>query len=288
MNEATSSPEQNLIAYPIGVAGVLSRALECGQGDDVIVCLHGAGSRADRWRRNMPGLARAGYHVYALDFPGHGFASKTPEFEYGTPRFADVVIDFLDQIDSGPVTLAGTSLGAHVAAVVTLRQPERVKAAALIGAVGFVPTKSDMAQTAGKVSDTSKAGVRSKLEFLVFDSNIVTDSWVTEESHINSSPGASEALSRVRAYLEGPIEDDLVGEQFAALGLPTILIWGAEDRWVPAEVGRRTAGLIPEAPLVLLQRAGHAPYYERPEAFNEVLIDFLSDPKGYGAGAREV
>lgn len=288
MNDATLSPEPRVISYPIGVAGVLSRALECGQGDDTILCLHGAGSRADRWRRNMPGLARAGYHVYALDFPGHGFASKTSDFDYGTPRYADAVIDFLDQIDSGPVTLAGTSLGAHVAAVVTLRQPERVKATALIGAVGFVPTKTDMAQTAGKVSDTSRAGVRSKLEFLVFDSNLVTDSWVTEESHINSSPGAAEALSRVRAYLEGPMEDDLVGDQFAALGLPTILIWGAEDRWVPTEVGRRTASLMSDAPLILLERAGHAPYYERPEAFNAVLTDFLSDPKGYGVGAREV
>jgi pimeloyl-ACP methyl ester carboxylesterase len=232
-------------------------------------------------------LARAGYHVYALDFPGHGFASKTSEFEYGTPRFADVVTDFLDQIGGGPVTLAGTSLGAHVAAVVALRDPTRVKAAALIGAVGFVPTKGDMVKTAGKVSDTSTAGVRSKLEFLVFDAALVTDSWVIEESHINSSPGASEALARVRDYLEA-IDDSLVGEEFAALGMPTILIWGAEDRWVPAEVGHRTANLMPEAPLVLLERAGHAPYYERPDAFNEVLIDYLSDPKGFPAGVQEV
>jgi len=70
--------------------------------------------------------------------------------------------------------------------------------------------------------------------------------------------------------------------------MPTILIWGAQDRWVPAEVGHRTASLMPEAPLVLLDRASHAPYYERPEAFNDVLTDYLSDPKGYGAGVREV
>jgi len=52
--------------------------------------------------------------------------------------------------------------------------------------------------------------------------------------------------------------------------------------------GHRTASLMPEAPLVLLDRASHAPYYERPEAFNDVLTDYLSDPKGYGAGVREV
>src|SRR5882762_9862026 len=121
MTATARSPSERVISYPIGAGGALSRALECGQGADVIVCLHGAGSRADRWRRNMPGLARAGYHVYALDFPGHGFASKTAEFEYGTPRYADVVMDFLDQIGGGPVTLAGTSLGAHVAAVIALR-----------------------------------------------------------------------------------------------------------------------------------------------------------------------
>ena len=183
-----------MISYPIMAAGVLSRALECGQGDDVIVCLHGAGSRADRWRRNLPGLARAGYHVFAIDFPGHGFASKSADFRYGTPGYADVVMDFLDQIDGGPITLAGTSLGAHVAAVVALRQPERVKAVAFIGAVGFVSTKADMVQTAGNVNDTTAAGVRRKLEFLVFDPTLVTDAWVTEESRINSSPGRTLSL----------------------------------------------------------------------------------------------
>lgn len=277
-----------MISYPIGAGGVLSRALECGEGDNVIVCLHGAGSRADRWRRNLPGLAQAGYHVYALDFPGHGFASKAPEYEYGTPRYADMVADFIDQIGGGPVVLAGTSLGAHVAAVVALRKPERVETVALIGAVGFVPIGRELSQTAGKVNDTSRTGVRNKLEFLVFDPALVSDSWVEEESHINSSPGAAAALARVRAYLEGPIDDDLVGEEFAALGIPTILMWGAEDRWVPAEVGHRTAQLMPEAPLVLLQRASHAPYYERPDVFNQVLTDYLRDPKGFGSGVREV
>ncbi len=277
-----------VISYPIGVAGVMSRALECGQGDNVIVCLHGAGSRADRWRGNLPGLAQAGYHVFALDFPGHGFASKPSDFDYGTPRYADVVMDFLRQIGGRPVTLAGTSLGAHVAALIAIREPALVKSAALIGAVGLVPIERDLAETAGKVSDTSETGVRSKLEFLVFDTELVTDAWVSEESHINSSPGAPEALARVRAYLEGPIDQDLVGEQFAKLGIPTILIWGAEDRWVSAEVGHDTAGVIPQAPLVLLERAGHAPYFERPGTFNKILIDYLSDPKGYGTAVRRV
>jgi 2-hydroxy-6-oxonona-2,4-dienedioate hydrolase len=284
----TDNGTQTILEYPFGAAGIVSRALECGRGDDIIVCLHGAGSRADRWRRNLPGLAQAGYHVYAIDFPGHGFASKPADFEYGTARYADVLEEFLDQLVSGPVTLAGTSLGAHVAAVVALRRHETVKAAALIGAVGLVRTDRDLAQTAGKVSDTTPTGVRDKLEFLVFDSGLVTDSWVAEEYRINSSPGAAEALAQVRTYLEGQIDNDLVGEQYADLGIPTILIWGLEDRWVAPDVGRRTADLIPAAPLVLLERAGHAPYFERPDAFNKVLTDYLGDPGGYETGIRVV
>ena len=123
-----------------------------------------------------------------------------------------------------------------MAAVVALRRPARVRAAALIGAVGLVPMERDLAQSAGKVNDTSPAGVRSKLEFLVFDPTLVTDTWVAEESRINSSPGAAEALGRVRSYLEGPIDDDLVGKEYAALGVPTILVWATQDRWVSPEV----------------------------------------------------
>src|SRR5579862_9816819 len=101
------------IAYPLGLGGATIRVLECGEGEDHVVLLHGSGSRADRWRRNLPGLAAAGKHGYALDLPGHGFATKSEDFDYTTPSFAGVVRDALDALGIGSPVLVGTSLGGH-------------------------------------------------------------------------------------------------------------------------------------------------------------------------------
>ena len=277
----------DVITYVVEAGGILTRVIESGSGSNVIICLHGAGSRADRFRRNLPVLARLGYRVLALDFPGHGFASKGVDFEYTTPSFARVLSDFVAKLDVGPVTLMGTSLGAHVAAWYACEEPSQVSAAVLIGAVGLVAPRGGPVDSSGRVQDTSLEGIRAKLKFLVFDPDLVTESWVQEERNINLSPGAPEALGQVSQYLAEGINEHVVGERYAALGVPTILVWGKQDRWVSPEVGYDLLTLLPDSPLVLLDRAGHAPYMERSRAFNAVVGQFLVDPKGIGSGVHE-
>lgn len=282
----TSARSQtDIISYPIRAGGVTSRALECGTGDDVLVCLHGTGSRADRWRRNLPGLAAAGLHVYVVDFPGHGFAEKGPSYDYGSPAYAEFVTDFISQLAVPNLALAGTSLGGHVAVLVACQIPQRIRAVTYIGGVGLTTLKDVPRPEPPVVADSSPAGIRHKLEFLVYDKSLVVDSWVREESRINSSPGAVDALARLSKY---SFEDDLVGDQYKALGIPTLLVWGKQDVWTPVEFGYRTHELLPEAPLVFIDHAGHAPYFERPETFNQVLLGFLRDPKAVEPGISTV
>jgi 2-hydroxy-6-oxonona-2,4-dienedioate hydrolase len=117
-----------ILQYPVAVDGLTTRVLECGTGEAVVVCLHGAGSRADRWRPVLPLLAEAGFHAYAMDFPGHGLAAKPAGYDYGTPAFTRAVCDFLGWLDQPAVSLLGTSIGGHVAACVALTLPELVTA----------------------------------------------------------------------------------------------------------------------------------------------------------------
>jgi pimeloyl-ACP methyl ester carboxylesterase len=57
--------------------------------------------------------------------------------------------------------------------------------------------------------------------------------------------------------------------------VPTLLVWGRDDRITPPEVGERFRALIPDAHLWHLSECGHAPMLERPETFAEVLADWL-------------
>jgi 2-hydroxy-6-oxonona-2,4-dienedioate hydrolase len=260
--------------YPLAVDGIVTRVLEAGTGDNVLVCFHGSGSRADRWRPFMALLAEHGYHVYAVDYPGHGLAQKPAGYPYGSAAFGQFAIDFIDQLGAERVTLLGTSLGGHVAALVSIARPERIAGCVLIGAVGFVPFERDSGGTASPVIDTSLAGTRAKLEFLVADPSIVSDAWVHEESMINSSPGAPEAMKQLAQTSAAETAVDLVADRYKRLGMPTFLVWGAQDRWVPPSVGEDTAAALEEK-LHLLEGTSHAPYYEDPSGFLDLVQPFL-------------
>ena len=59
-----------------------------------------------------------------------------------------------------------------------------------------------------------------------------------------------------------------------------LLIWGAQDVGFPLEMGRSAHEQLPGSALVALENSAHAPYLERPEAFNRVVLDFLGRDLG--------
>jgi 2-hydroxy-6-oxonona-2,4-dienedioate hydrolase len=277
-----------ILQYPAAVDGTTIRVLECGAGVNALLCLHGAGSRADRWRPALPLLAAAGFHVYAIDFPGHGLAAKPADYDYGSPAFARAAVDFLDTVEEPTVSILGTSIGGHVAALAACVRRERIRSTVLIGAVGLTHLKRSADTVRSPIVDTSLVGIRTKLEFLVENQQLVTEDWIYEESKINSSPGANDALAQLGEYSASRLDNDLVGEAYAALGIPTMLCWGAEDRWIPPSVGDDVARLLPDAALALVDGTGHAPYFERPSAFVDAVTPFLRDPDAYGSGTFTV
>ena len=219
-----------MLEYPWQVNGAVTRVIEAGRDGLPTVLLHGVGARADRWRSNVGRLSEEGLHVYAVDFPGHGFASKGSEFnDYSIDGFATFVERFLDWIKADRAVLIGTSLGGHVSATVTCRDPERVAALVMVGTLGVVPMgEGARGRLADSLADTSEQGIRAKLERVIHDSSSVTDDWVLAESRINSSPGAHASFDALGAYFRDRIDQDLVADCLLRLANPPemLLIWG--------------------------------------------------------------
>ena len=272
-----------MIAYPLRVGSVTTRVLEAGGDGTPMILIHGVGARADRFRHNVDALARAGYHVYAIDLPGHGFATKGADFDYGVPGFVDFVEAFLKEIAAERVVLVGTSLGGHIAAAFACRHPECVAALVLVGSLGLLPMGAETRERMrGGIVNTTRDGLRQKLLRVTYDPTLVTDALVDEEFHVNNSPGAAEALARVAAYFGDRIDGDVVGERLAAIvsGMPTLLVWGAHERSVAVSVGEAAHALLPGSRFVVIGGAAHGPYQEKPEAFNRVVVDFLNGELG--------
>ena len=272
-----------MIQYPAEAAGVLTRVLAAGTGDDHLVLVHGVGARADRWRHNIDALADAGWHVHALDLPGHGLAQKGEGPSYSVPGYARFLDSFLDRIGAATAALVGTSLGGHTVATLACHRPERVRALVLVGSIGLIPWGAERrAATRRRLRDTSPASIEGKLRLLLHDEEMVTDEWLSEEWLINNSPGAAESFRQISDYIADHIDDDVIGPRLATLegGPPIQLIWGRQERAVPLETGMAAHELLPGSELAVIDAASHAPYYEQPEEFNRVLIDFLERTAG--------
>ncbi len=272
-----------MISYPLRIATVDTRVIEAGAAGEPIVLVHGTGGRADRWRRNVDALAAAGHHVYAFDLPGHGFASKGGGLDCSVPGYRRFLGDFLDAMKIDKAAIVGTSLGGHVVASYACEHPDRVRALVLSGSMGLVPLGAEMrARVEAGANNQSYEGVKDKLGRVIFDPALVTQDFIDEEFRINTSAGARESFATLGRYIGQRLDDDVVGDHLAKLttSLPTLLLWGAEDKTVPLGVGEAAARLLPGAKLVVLQKTAHTSYYERAADFNAVLCDFLAGSLG--------
>lgn len=266
------------ISYPVTVDGVTTRVVESGSGDRVLVCIHGVGSRADRFIPVMPALADSGFRIIAVDLPGHGLASKPADYGYRPRDFARFVEGVLDALDLKGVTILGTSLGGQVGATLACNRPDLVSRLVLIGTMGIVPMDTESMVPPEKVSDGSPEAVRAKLTFLVSSPDQIVDAWIREESQINSSAGARQALQKAAQALNEDSVNDLQTERLLDLrpDLPILLVWGEKDGWTPLSMGYRSRDALPGAQLRVMDNCGHAPYFENPAEFAGLVEEFLT------------
>jgi pimeloyl-ACP methyl ester carboxylesterase len=275
---ATPGETLHVIQYPLAAGGSTTRIIEAGSGPAVMF-VHGLGARADRWRGTVERVGKAGYRALAWDLHGHGFASKAADGPADVPALAAQLWDILDRLDIGPVILVGTSLGAHIAAYAACEQPRRVGGIAMVGALGVVPIPQATAEAIRRnVQAASREQILAKLRFVIVDPAQVPDALVEEEWRINNAPGALASFARLGDYLADGIARDYVAERLAALFSPDrlLLIWGTEDAAVPLAVGEECRVALRNPELCLIEGAGHAPYYERPEKFDPPLLRFIA------------
>jgi len=273
-----------MFAYPLKLPTISTRVLEAGTGGTPLVFVHGTGGRADRWERNLDAMAAAGYHAYAFDLPGHGFASKGPGVDCSVPGYRQVLGGFLEAIGvREPAVIVGTSLGGHVVASFACEQPNRVKAIALVGSMGLIPIGAEARQRVQKgANNQSRDGVVEKFKRVIFDPANVSVDLIEGEYRINNSAGAKESFETLGNYIAQRLDDDAVGDALGKLAgrFPVLLVWGDQDKVVPLSVGEAAKEKLPGSRLVVIKDTAHTPYFEKAEAFNAVLGEFLAGKTG--------
>jgi 2-hydroxy-6-oxonona-2,4-dienedioate hydrolase len=267
------------ISYPLRVGSGITRVVEVGAGDRMMMCIHGIGSHAGWWRRNVEQLAAQGYRVIAPDLPGHGFAAASPGWPLTIEGFRDFILELADTLGAAsPMALVGHSLGGHAAAAAALRNPDLISHLILVAPTGVTAMGEErLRATQQRQSDLSRDAIAAKLRFAIANLELVTEDWIDEDFRINNGPGAVSTLRDVAAFLGSSLDDHVIGAELAefAQRVPTLLVWGDADRSVPIEVGRQARTVVKAARFAVMHGAAHVPHYELPAAFAQVVRAFL-------------
>lgn len=268
-----------MITYPLDIGPLQTRIIEDGGGPRTVVFLHGVGARADRWTPMAARVAASGFHAVALDFPGHGFASKGPAPDYSVPGYAAFVRSALDALGLRRAAIVGTSMGGHVAASIALNQPKRINGLVLVGAVGLTPLPEATGLIGAGLLRRSRSDIAAKLRRVLSNHALVTEALIDEEWRINNSAGADAAFQALSRYWLTQLNADVVGPRLRQSkdAPPIRLIWGAEDQAVTPAAGQAAADLLTGGEMHLIPRSAHAPYLDAPEAFASLLLPFLEE-----------
>ena len=127
-------------------------------------------------------------------------------------------------------------------------------------------------------SNQSREGVATKFRRVIHDAALVTPAMEEEEFRVNNSAGARESFARLGRYVVDRLDQDVVGAELARFGKPVLLVWGDEDKTVPPAAGEQARAALPDSRLVRLAGAAHTAYFERPDDFNRILVDFVTAP----------
>ena len=257
--------------YAETAAGRL-RYTKQGEGGETVLLIHGFGGDLDNWLFNLDALA-AESTVVALDLPGHG-PSPTPIPDPTVPGLAAAVRDFMDAAEVETAHLVGHSLGGAIAlALAATVAPERVRSVTLVCPAGLGPD-INREYIDGFVSSASRRQLKPVLESLFADPGLVNRSLVDGVLKYKRLDGVTESLEALAGgVFPGGAQAWVEPEAIAGLDVPVLVVWGAEDRIVPAAHADAAAGAAVE----IVEGAGHMVQMEAaPQRFNALVTAHIA------------
>ena len=258
---------------------------EIGEGYPVLM-LHGGGAGASglsNYSRNVEALARR-FRVLVVDMPGYGKSTKGVDRKDPFGDLAGSMIGLLDVLGIRAAHVIGNSLGGACALRMALEAPSRVSALVLMGPGGVgttraLPTKGLNAlfnyyQGEGPTREKITRFIR---EYLVYDGSAVPDEMIEQRylASIDPEVVAAPPLQRPKGVPNFRALDFTRDPRLQRCEVPTLVLWGAEDKVNRPSGGEALMSRMPNCDLYMFSKTGHWVQWERAEEFNAVTESFL-------------
>ena len=219
-----------------------------------VLLLHGGLGNADYFVNQIPALLDAGYYVITADSRGHG-RSTMSEQQIGYALMASDVLALLDFLEVDAVNLVGWSDGGIIGLDIAINHPERLIKLIAYGA------------------NYNPSGVRTD----VGDSerfNAYIEMAAGDYALLSPNPDGFETFLGNISNMWAT-EPNYTVEQMQGITVPTLILDGMEEEAIYVEHDLEMAQLIPNADLILMGGVGHFAMWDKTEAFNDIILDYL-------------
>lgn len=251
-----------------------------GKGQLPFVLLHGLSANAiaygDLIRRILPSVDT----LIAPDMPGHGY-SPTPREGLDATAMTDAVFEALDQLIDRPAVLLGNSMGGLAAIRYAAARPHKIRGLLLVSPGGAPMTQEELDQV------LSIFRIESHQQGLDFVDRIFAQSPKLLRHAIARGSKQRFAHRTMRDFISGiDAKDLLTREEVGRLSMPTLIVWGRDEKVLPIKNLAWFAEHLPaHAEIERWQDFGHIGFMERPAALTRRVELFLGALEGRGSSA---
>ena len=241
--------------------------------------VHGFGSSKYTWRAVCAGLADV-FSYHAIDLPGAGESPVPPSFGFSLEDLSDVVARYIVANDLKSLTIVSSSLGAAITFMAILRNfpslAPRISSLCVIDGACYPqrfpffiellrwPIVTKLSDGSDPPQEMAEFLARTVLGYLLFDASRITEERAQEYAGYITSRENRRAIGKIARALDMAVLSRYV-PLLKTIKMPTLIIWGNEDRVVPVANGRRLERDLPNAQMSVIERCGHLPQEERPE-----------------------
>jgi pimeloyl-ACP methyl ester carboxylesterase len=285
----TQTTKHHVILH--GHAVAYRQAGELSGDRPVLLLIHGMAGSSTTWRSVMPALARR-FTVIAPDLLGHGESAK-PRQDYSLGAHANVLRDLMIALGIPRATVVGQSLGGGIAMQLAYQHPQTCERLVLVSSGGLGPEVSWILRA------VALPGAEYVMPLLfpgfVRDAGTAVSRWLQRagvrapkiEEPWRAYAALTDAESRdafvrtLRAVIDARGQAVSATDRlYLAARLPTLIVWGAHDRFIPVAHAHAAHEAIAGSRLVIFERSGHFPHTEEPERFVDVLTEYIdsTDP----------
>jgi pimeloyl-ACP methyl ester carboxylesterase len=207
------------------------------------------------------------FDVIVPEHPGFG-ESETPPWLDTVADVANFYLDFLEQFDLDGVHLVGQSLGGWVAAELAVRNTSRLASLTLASAAGI--HVKDVPQV-----DTFLSSDEQRVRDLFHDQKLADAVLARVLRPEVEDVALKNRMTTAKLVWQPRSHDPHLQKWLHRIDVPTLLIWGEQDRLFPKEYAFAYQRLIPDAKVVIIPDCGHLPEVEKADAFAAELESFI-------------